>query len=537
MMHDEDNATTTASPSDGADDASNFELNITQLSLPDSFDESLCLDLYNDLKAHLPSIKGCQSDTPAFAAPLSDDNLEAKVRQLMAANIELKEKCCRYEITQRSSTNYESQLAQQSSLHDMTSRREKELQHQILEYKRSMQVVNSDLDHARNEVNALLQRAEKAENDSEANASLLRSLQHKYDVAISRHAAEKEDVKKEISRVREECKKEITTSRTHQNEAFARESTLLRDARDHAIDQAKTLQRDLNDLRHERESKEAEYLDINKELERQLSDVRSELRVKVYEFNTLRACHDGAVAESNRVKKENSETKAALTRLQNEYTHLERQTAIERTKSEEIIRQKCELLDVYQHDDLLIGIDEEDGAGSDAGHTVTGRKSLLKNSIALASKCRKLQANLKQTSDELAIEKEKNQLIAKKNASNQRLFHELAVQTKKTTSSCMISAIKSKDTELFELSSKMNTLQLELSKVRQERDDYANRLTEILGRRNQVKEMKALVASMRGSIVVPANCGHCKTQQECKDDDDVEDLWDHVVHRGVSNIS
>jgi hypothetical protein len=162
---------------------------------------------------------------------------------------------------------------------------------------------------------------------------------------------------------------------------------------------------------------------------------------------------------------------------------------------------------------------------------------LLKNSIALASKCRKLQANLKQTSDELAIEKEKNQLIAKKNASNQRLFHELAVQTKKTTSSCMISAIKSKDTELFELSSKMNTLQLELSKVRQERDDYANRLTEILGRRNQVKEMKALVASMRGSIVVPANCGHCKTQQECKDDDDVEDLLDHVVHRGVSNIS
>jgi hypothetical protein len=546
MMHDEDNATTTASPIERADDASNFELNITQLSLPDSFDDSLCLDLYNDLKTHPPSTSGFRSDAPigdnAHAAPLPDDNLEAKVRQLMAANLELKEKCCRYDLAQRSSTNYESQLAQKSSMHDIIiSKREKELQHQILEYKRKMQVVSSDLDHARNEANASLQRAEKAEHDSEATASLLRSIQHKYDVAISRHADEQEDVKREISRIREECKKEIIASRTHQNEAFARESTLLRDARDHAIEQAKTLLRDLNELRCERESKEAEYLDINKELERQLSDVRSELKVKVFEFNTLRACQDRAVAESNQLKQENVETKAALTRLQNEYTHLERQTAIERTKSEEIIRQKCELLDIYQHEDLLIEDDDECGAASDAGNTLTGRKSLLKNSIALASKCRKLQSVLKQTGDELAIEKEKNQLLAKKNESNQRLFHELAAQTKKTTSSCMVSAMKTKDKEIFELSSKMNTLQLELSKARQERDDCSTRLTEVLGRRNQAKEMKALVESMRGSIVVPANCRHCKTRQECvdddDDDDDEEDLLDHVVHRGISNVS
>ncbi len=549
MMYGQDNPTASASPIERADDASTFELNVTQLSLPDSFDESLCLDLYNDIrvKSQTPSPSGRQSNTTGgdnddANASFADHNLEVKVRQLMAANLELKEKCCRYDQAQRPSTNYEStidglrsQLTQQTVLHDIISKREKELQHQILDQKRKIQVLNLDLESARNETVAFSQRAEKAEHDSETNVSSLRSLQHKYDVAISRHATEHEDIKQEISRIREECKKEIEASRTHQNEAFTRESMLLRDARDHAIDQAKTLQQDLSDLRHERESKEAEYLDINKELERQLSDARSELKVKVYEFNTLRACQDRAVAESNRIKKENKETKTALAQLRNEYANLQRRTDIERTKSEEIIRQKCELLDIYQHEDLLIEDGDECGETSDAGHTLTGRKSLLKNSIALASKCRKLQSALKQSGDALAIEQEKNQHLTKKNQSNQRLFNELAAQTKKTTSSCMVSAIKTKDKEIFELSSKMNMLQLELSKTKQERDDCTSRLTELVRRRNQAKEMKALVESMRSTIVAPVNCPHCKTKQEPMDDDE-EDMLDHVVHRGVSNF-
>lgn len=543
MMYDQDNHTASASPIERADDASTFELNVTQLSLPDSFDESLCLDLYNDIreKSRTLSPSGCQSNTNGednhdAVADLPYDNLVTKVRQLMAANLELKEKCSRYVQAQRSSTNYEStidglraQLTQQTVLHDIISKREKELQHQIL-------VLNLDLDNARNEATAFSQRAEKAEHESETNVCSLRSIQHKYDVAISRNATEQEDMKREISRIREECKKEIEASRMHQNEAFTRETMLLRDARDHAIDQAKSLQQDLSDLRHERESKEAEYLDINKELERQLSDVRSELKVKVYEFNTLRACQDRAVAESNRLKEENKETKTALAQLRNEYANLQRQTDIERSKSEEIIRQKCELLDIYQHEDLLIEDDDECGEASDAGHTLTGRKSLLKNSIALASKCRKLQSALKQTGDALAIEEEKNQHLTKKNQSNQRLFNEFVAQTKKNTSSCIVSAIKTKDKEIFELSSKMNMLQLELSKTRQERDDCSSRLTELVGRRNQVKEMRALVESLRSTIVAPASCSHCSTKQEPVDEEE-EDMLDHVVHRGFSNLS
>lgn len=544
--HQDDNITTPSeSPIERADDASNFELNVTQLSLPDSFDESMCLDMYNDLiKAksthsllvHSGRQRDENVDNDAASLPGDGDNLEMKVRQLMAANLELKEKCYRSAQARRSSTNYEStidelrsQLAQQTALHDIVTKREQELQHQILEHKRKMQILSLDLEHAQNEAKSYLQRAEKAEHDCETIASALKSIQHKYDVAISHRTAEQEEVNRETSRIREECRKEIATSRTQQSEAFARESMLLRDALDHAKEQAKTLQQDLNDLRYDRDSREAEYQDINKELERQLSDVRSELKVKCHECNTH-------LVESNRLKEESHETTTALAQLRNEYASLERRTDIERSKSEQIIRQKCELLEIYQHEDLLIEDGDESGEAGDAGHTLSGRKSLLRNSIALASKCRKLQSALKQTGDELAIEQEKNHLLNKKNQSNQRLFNELAAQTKKTTSSCMVSAIKVKDKEIFELSSKLNMLQLELSKTKQERDDCSSRLTEVVERRNKVTEMKALVDSIRSSIVAPVCCPHCKRQSESIDDGDDEDMLDHIVHHGVSNL-
>lgn len=540
MGHDDkDNA----SPIEKADDASTFELSITQLSLPDSFDESLCLDHYRDLK--VPKSKtvamSIVCDDMDAADPFIDPSPEAKVRKLTTANLDLKEKCRHYDKLRKSSADYEktieglrSKLSQQSSLYDVISNREKELQHQLLQYKQKIQLINMDLDHARDEATIILQRAEKAEKECETNASALRSVQHKFDVAISRHAAEQEVLKSEISRLREESNKEILTSQTHRNEAFAREATLLRDARDHAIEQAKTLQQDLNELRYEKEAKEADYLDVNKELERQINDVRSDLRVKACELNTLRACHDRAVTELNQLKEQHTETETTLTRLQHDHAHLERQAIVERSKSEEIIRQKTELLEIYQHEDILIEVDDKCVTTSDVAQTLSGRKSLLKNSIALASKCRKLQSMLKQTGEDLAIEREKNQFLMKKNQDNQRLCHELAAQTKKHASAGMMSSIiKARDKEVFELSSKMNTLQLELSRTRQERDTERDKLTDILSRRETVIEMKALVESMRGFI----ECRRCKTMQsECVDDDDDDDILDHVVHRGTSAI-
>jgi hypothetical protein len=194
---------------------------------------------------------------------------------------------------------------------------------------------------------------------------------------------------------------------------------------------------------------------------------------------------------------------------------------------------------MYQHEDLLIDDDEDGDATNDVGQTLGRRKLLLRNSIALASKCRKLESSLEQTRNQLDLERDKNQLLAKKNLANQSLFQELASHTKKTMSSCMFSALKARDKEVFDLTSSVNLLQQELCKLQSERDDLSTKLSEILSRRNEVKDMRALVESMRGSIIAPDTCRHCKTRQsECinednddDDDDDDDDLLDHVVHR------
>ena len=508
MLYDE-NASTTSSI-ERADDTSNFELNVTHLSLPDSFDESLCLDLYNDLKV---------TANPSFP--------KMRAKQQMTANIEWEESCD-FNSTKKNSSaidHLREQLTRQVAMNEAITKREKEIQCQILECKQNMKVLQLELDHARQEANTLLQRAERAEEKSEANALSLRNMQQKYEAAISRHSIENENVRKEISRITAECKKEIATSRAQQSEAFAREAALLRDARDYAIDQAQTMERDLNELRHERESKEEEYLDINKELERQLLDVRSELKVKVYEFNSLRASQDRLVTESNGLKKENTEINASLTQLQNEYVRLERQEAIGRSKAEAIICQKNELLEMYQHEDILV---DDDESTCDTGRNITGRKFLLKNSIALASKCRKLQSDLKQRIDEIAVEREKNNLLIRTNKSNQRLLHELTAQTKKTSSESITSVLKTKDKEIFELGSKMNALQLELNKTKRERDECTAKLADLVQRRNQAKEMKALVENMRNSIIA--------SSAKYNDDDD-DDLLDHVVYHARSSYS
>lgn len=459
-MRDEDvdNATTaTTSPIEQPDDVSAYELSITQLSLPDSFDQSLCLDLLVPCSTRSRSPDECHR--------------AEEVHSAVANNADVIE-------------SLKSQISHQSSLYDAVSNREKELQHQILQYKRKILSSQRDLNHAKNEAAASLQRAIKAEKECEANASSLRSVRQQYEVAI--HS----------------------------------EATTLQ----HAVEQAKILQHDLNELRYEKEAKEADYLDINRELERQLSEVRSDLKVKSGELNTIRIRHDQGVAEWQRLKQDHAETKTALAQLQTEYA-----------KSEQIIQQKTELLEMYQHEDLLIDDDEDGDATNDAGGQTLGRrKLLLRNSIALASKCRKLESSLEQTQNQLHLERDKNQLLTKKNLANQNLFQELASQTKKTTSSCMFSALKARDKEVFDLTSSVNLLQEELYKLQSERDDLSTKLSDILSRRNEVKDMRALVESMRGSIIAPDTCGHCIARQsECineDNDDDDDDLLDHIVH-------
>jgi len=476
------------------DDESISELNITQLSLPDSFDESLCLDLYKEFKGQSCGSKSeteiekawmigsCVGQTDGQQENIPHHNdLELKVRELLSTNLELKEKGGLYDSMKKCSKENEAQLEElrsqmqhQISLRESSNVREKELQHQILEFKRKVHLISIDLEHSRKESKVNLNVAANAEKYQEASASALKSTQQKNETALSRLHTEREAIKsccdREIARIREESNNEIISSRAHQSEAFARESKLLCDARDQAIEQSKLLQQELSELRTDRENKEAENSDIIKELERQLADVRSDLKVKSCELNTLQACQGRTTAEANEYKTENDKNKKALAQLHQHNTKVERQSA----KLEEAIRQKDEALEIYHHHDLLVDCDAENVEPNSTGY-FSGRRSLVKNSVALARKCRELQSLLKRQSSELSIERENNEVLSRKEESNQMLFKELTIQSNKDASAYIISAVNARDNEILKLSSKINSLQMDLNKTAQERDDFSSK--------------------------------------------------------------
>lgn len=501
------------------EDCSTSELNITtQLSLPDSFDDSLCLDLYKEFKDNQSQSESKNSATAATDEEPNNgiihSDLEMKVRELLSTNLELKEKGRLYDVLKQRSTETDaelqelrSQMQHQTSLHDSAIAREKELQNQLLEYKRKNQLLSIDLEFARKET-------EQAEADKEAIESVLRSTEQKF----SRLSAELEQSKWEVSRIREESANEIACSRSQQNEAFARESKLLCDARDQAIEQAKSLQQELSALRTDKESKEAETSDLVQELERQLGDVRSDLRLRSSELNTVQACQERTSAEL-------SKSKEAKAHCLKEYALLERETA----KLEEAVRRKDAELQIYHHDDLLVDCDAENvEPNSPGGGFSLGRGSLVKNSVALARKCRELQALLKRQTDELAALHEKNELLSKKEEANRKLFQELSVQNSRNASAYVISAVNARDQELLKLSTKINALQVNLREVAMERDGLSSKLSQTLDRRQELEHVKELVDSMRHRVSIKSTSPHESANHPGHGDD--EDLSDHVHH-------
>ena len=540
------------------DDVSTSELNITQLSLPDSFDESLCLDLYRrgELKSRptneiAPAAAEKAADTGINHQGNSNDaladtsyhnnHLEQKMRQLLSANLELKEKGRLYDSLKMRSVDNEAlieelriQMQHQTAFHDSSIVREKQLQHQILEYKRKINIMSIDLEHAQKETEVFLSRAEKSEADNETSASALRRCENE----VARAKAEMEESRsrseREIVRIREESNTEVTSSRTHQTKAFGRESKLLSDARDQALEQTRLLQRQLSELREEKEAKDTENDGIIKVIEDQLSDLRSDLKMKSCELNTLQTCQDRTSAESCNWKEETNRHVEAMAQLHNKYALLERKTG----QLEEAIRQKDEALSMYHHDDLLVDCDTEN-IEPNSPALFSGRKALVKNSVALARKCRELQTLLKKSGSEVTALSQENDMLSQKEESRKQLFRQLTSQNNRNASAYIISALNERDKEIAGLGNKINSLQLSLRDLVHERDDLSSKLSQVLERREQLDELKVLVENVRNASVniqssEPSratrtpNAGHADNEE-----DPDRDLFEHIVHHSM----
>lgn len=470
------------------DDGSNHN-DTTQLSLPSSFDDSLCLSLYQDLLD-----RGHQNNVDEKMT--HKDHLESKVRQLLSTNLELKERYRLFDTLKKNSSDLEAENVDLRCQLQHKITLNKENQNQILEYRQKIHLLGIDLEHSNNEAKLYANRAEKAEKDHAACLSELKSTQHKYEQDVSRLISEQDVLKANCEQKVSQMREEMLSSHSVQSDAFARESKLLLDARDAAVDQTNLIRQELANLRIDKETKDAEMTDYTKELERQLADVRASLKIRSSELNTLSLSHDRLVSEANTSNDENAKIKESLVQMQTKCTKLEMS-----------VRQKDEAIKIYHHDDLLVDVEDTNNSSDDF---FSGRRSIVKNSVALARKCRELQGLLKKQDTELSLERQK-----------------------------IISALEQRDEEILKLSSKINVLQTDLNKVVHERDDVSSQLTHLLERREQLTEMKGLLENVQRSTT---NMGATTTPQRLDDscciDDNVEDddIFEHMIHRSYTSL-
>jgi chromosome segregation ATPase len=526
------------SPVHQADDRSESELNVTALSLPESFDDTFCLDLYKDLISEAQPNENrwtTAKDSQAITAntpPHNDthnEEMESKIRQLLTVNLELKEKgrlydnlAARYSKREDEVEQLSSKLCEQIKLCESSNSREKELQQHILELKRKKQLNEIDLEHAQKEIVLLTQRAEKSEKEYESSAALLKVIQAKHDNLISQYTAERDELKKrteaEIARVRSETSQEIILSRNCQKEAFEREIKLLSDAKDYAIEQAKSIQQELNHLRSDRQSKDADTSDIINELERQLADTRGDLKVKTCELNTLQASHEKVTEEIKLVKSEYEKNTQDLCHMQ-----------MKQAKLEQILRHKEDELEIYKHQDLLIcSTKDRLKKDSNAASMIAKQKSLIKNSVLLTKECRELQS-------QLSSEKEKNEKLARQAEYENRLYHELSTKTNKNASEYIVAAVNEREKEISRLNTKIQAIQTELDETRLERNDLALKLSEMLERRKNLENMKVMVdKGIKQMRQVPKTEGPRAVSFNGRSLGDVnvdkEDVLEHIVY-------
>ena len=541
------------SPIDREEDVTT-ELDVTTLSLPESFDDTFCLDLYKEFepesnhKTHEPVIKGKQSQSfiatktsPRRTTNTQYEEMETKIRTLLEANLELKEEArqynnlaSKYSHLQAQNDELSKQLHAQSASCQSSDTREKELQHQVLELRRKCQLAEIDLDHSKKEIELLTSRSEKYEVKCQSNETSLKSLQSEHDKLISRHAKELDELKtktaSEIDRARRETSEEIILSRNHQKETFAREMKLLSDAKDYAFEQVKSLQKELHNLRSDTERKGLETADLINELERQLADSRSDLKVKTCELNTLQASYDRVTEEARDLDDKYKKSEQKLNEMQIKFLRLDKESLIERSRLEENLRQKEDALELYQHDDLLIEDADCQNNDPNARSMIDKRKSLIKNSIALAKKCRELQTQVQKSTGELSIEKEKTDALTRRIEQDRRMYQELCSKGSRKSSEYITSAINEREAKISSLNVKVHNLQAELEKMRQERDHVANTLHETLERRKHIDSMKVFIdegtKKMNISTRIDCNDG-CKLNE---DSDDQDDLLEHIIY-------
>ena len=427
--------------------------------------------------------------------------LEIKMKESREEIFAMKDKSRQYDAVIQRADNAESEVTklqeivkEQSSVIENSGEKEKCALQKALDAERKIQMLEMDKSYLQKESAIILERAERSERDNSKNEAALQEAMSRRDEIMAQLSQERGGTRAEynakfsleIERIRDESSREIAAIKNKDSEVRERENRFLRDAREEVVNQLKKVRNELNEVRAELDSLILEKSTVTASLEKKIIELRSETKLKAIEHcnvikinETLTTDLQASRGYTNMLKDQLLVAEKEL--RQNEFDHM-----IEKQRLADEVSNKTKQLEMYLQVELQVESAVQKGQNpGEAATLLSDPKRRLQQGITLARNC----ADLKK---ELVLAKKTNSDLKAKLGTSEDLLGNLS-----QPSIYIAESLRSKDDEIFRLQRVKRSIKGELTKAKKERDNAIQQLSKEIGRRQELDDIKSIVAKMK----------------------------------------
>ena len=338
-----------------------------------------------------------------------------------------------------------------------------------------------------------------------------------------------EKLNAELNRLQSRTSADLDSIRVNQREAYEREISGLKEARDNISKEQEKLKTALEGLKEDYSTLQEEHRRLQSQLESERTDTRNALKLKSFEYERLALTYEETMADLRKLKLEHEVLGKKQQVLKTEFYTLQGETQKRILSLEQTERSLTEKLSMYQQLeyelDMAIlnagGVDEvQDKAALHGGqirgihhmleslgtNIPTANKRRIKQSILLAQQLVEKQKMIEVLTKECNQVKDKLSLTETELASAQQSLSFVA-----QPHNYLIANLQVKDQELLkekeraqQLARQLEQSQADLQRTLSVKSQLESDLHRLLSGKNQVEQLKeALLKGQRGAIHMP----------------------------------
>lgn len=446
--------------------------------------------------------------------------LEAKCKDLQSTVLDIQEKGRKYDDL----INQNQQLREEAArLRILTDQKQKDvldtkseyanIKMKMKELERKVQGLEIDKSFMEKEKLILTKRAEKAEEETKNTQAALRDATIRCDditmqLGEANRIAQAESESKatiQIKRIREECENELKRYRSQVEASYTRELSILREAKDEAIDQHSEAKAMVQKLRESLDSVTAQKEESIHRLERSLTDCRSDVKVKCMEVSRLQLFNEKLEQNTKVLQSEVHMLSDQVEVHKTEFKNLEQESLLQRKQLMDEIQRKEEQLEMYYQSQLNASDNKRESQSSVMCLSQRNQTHFLDKAKQLERKNLDMQEEMKQLQSDLEIQREKTKTYESKLQATESDIIRLTKQIKDNEEKAVVQHGSSN-----QLIAQNQHLKEDLSQARKERDKIGKEFSFLLEKYHHLVEQR--VASNTKHLVSPSRSKNSNVQ-------------------------